>query len=149
MVTRARRLGQSDDMPLSCYRKKKAPLLYLTGNRIALLLREAVKKVRPSTPSAELKQYSAHSLRVWACVLLDEAGKPASYIQKRLRWMGDSFKMYLRDTSAIQGKHVDALQASSAEVMKLLTTPHDDVVRLANSMSTFAVEDGNFLDDMD
>ena len=57
--------------------------------------------------------------------------------------------MYLRDTSAIQGKHVDALQASSAEVMKLLTTPPDDVVRLANSMSTFAVEDGNFLDEMD
>jgi hypothetical protein len=74
---------------------------------------------------------------------------PASYIQKRLRWMGDSFKMYLRDTSAIQGKHVDALQASSAEVMKLLTTQPDDVVRLANSMSTFAVEDENFLDEMD
>ena len=149
MVTRARRLGQSDDMPLACYRTKKAPLLYLTGNRIAVLLREAVKKVRPSTPSAELKQYSAHSLRVWACVLLDEAGKPASYIQKRLRWMGDSFKMYLRDTSAIQGKHVDALQASSAEVMKLISTPPEDVVRLVNTMSAVTVEDENYLDEMD
>ena len=149
MVMRARRLGQPDDMPLACYRTKKAPLLYLTGNRIATLLREAVKKVRPSTPLAEQKQYSAHSIRVWACVLLDEAGMPASYIQKRLRWMGDSFKMYLRDTSAIQGKHVDALQASSAEVMKLISTPPEDVVRLVNTMSLDTVEDENYLDEMD
>jgi hypothetical protein len=149
MVTRARRLSQPDDMPLACYRTRKAPLLYLTGTRIATLLREAVRKVRPSTPSAELKRYSAHSLRVWACVLLDEAGKSASFIQKRLRWMGDSFKMYLRDTNAIQSKHVDALQASSAEVMKLITTPPADVVRLVATMSEITVEDENHLDEMD
>ena len=107
------------------------------------------KNACPSTPLAEQKQYSAHSIRVWACVLLDEAGMPASYIQKRLRWMGDSFKMYLRDTSAIQGKHVDALQASSAEVMKLISTPPEDVVRLVNTMSLDTVEDENYLDEMD
>jgi hypothetical protein len=63
--------------------------------------------------------------------------------------MGDSFKMYLRDTSAIQGKHVDALQASSAEVMKLISTPPKEVVLLANSMSVVTVEDENYLDEMD
>jgi hypothetical protein len=45
----------------------------------------------------ELKWYSTHSLRVWACVLLDEAGQLPDYIKKRLRWLGDSFRMYLRD----------------------------------------------------
>jgi hypothetical protein len=149
MVMRARRLGQPDDMPLACYRTKKTPLLYLTGTRIATLLREAVKKVRPSTPPSELKRYSAHSLRVWACVLLDESGMSASFIQKRLRWMGDSFKMYLRDTLAIQNKHVDALQASSAEVMKLISTPPEEVVRLASTMSLTTVADDNYLDEMD
>ena len=74
---------------------------------------------------------------------------PASYIQKRLRWMGDSFKIHLRDTSAIQGKHVDALQASSAEVMKLITTPPADVVRLVATMSEITVEYENHLDEMD
>ena len=33
----------------------------------------------------KVKQYSAHSLRVWACVMLDEAGKWPDYIKK----MGD------------------------------------------------------------
>jgi hypothetical protein len=136
-------------MPLACYSTRKAKLLYLTGTRIATLLREAVKKVRPSTPSAEIKRYSAHSLRVWACVLLSEAGKSASFIQKRLRWMGDSFKMYLCDTIAIQSQHIDALQASSAEVMKLITTPPEDVVELVTTMSAITVEDENYLDEMD
>jgi hypothetical protein len=104
MVMRATRLEQPDDMPVACYRTKIAPLLYITGSRIAALNREAVKKVRPSTLPDNLKKYSAHSLGVWACVLLDEAGMSPSFIKKRLRWLGDSFKMYLRDTKAIQDK---------------------------------------------
>jgi hypothetical protein len=50
----------------------------------------------------ELKRYSAHSLRVWACALLDEAGKLPDYIKKRLCWLGDTFRMYLKDTAIIQ-----------------------------------------------
>jgi hypothetical protein len=49
MVMRARHLAQLDNMPVACYRTKKAPLLFITGSRIATLLCEAVKKVRPST----------------------------------------------------------------------------------------------------
>jgi hypothetical protein len=49
MVMRACRLAQPDDMPVACYRTKKAPLLFITGSRIATLLCEAVKKVQPST----------------------------------------------------------------------------------------------------
>jgi hypothetical protein len=64
MIMRASRLGQPDNMPVACYRTKKAPLLYITGSRIATLLHEAVKKVRPSTSANNLKKYSAHSLRV-------------------------------------------------------------------------------------
>jgi hypothetical protein len=95
MVMRARRLTQPDDMPGACYRTKKAPLLFVTGSRIATLLCKAVKKVRLSTSAEVLKKYSAHSLRVWACVLLDETGMSPSFIQKRLRWLGNLFKMYL------------------------------------------------------
>jgi hypothetical protein len=96
-------------MPVACYRTKKAPLLYIIGSRIATLLRKAVKKVRPSTSADNLKKYSAHSLRVWACVLLDEAGMSPSFIKKHLRWLGDLLKMYLRDTKAIKDKHLTAL----------------------------------------
>jgi hypothetical protein len=66
---------QPDDMPVVVFKMKKGKVIYLTGNRIAELLLKAVKKVRPDTTPDKLKRYSAHSLRVWACVLLDEAGK--------------------------------------------------------------------------
>jgi hypothetical protein len=59
--------------------------MYLMGKRIAHLLREAIKEIHPTTLDAELKQYSAHSLRVWACVLLDEAGMSPEFIMACLR----------------------------------------------------------------
>ena len=74
-------MNQSDDMPPGVYKTKKGKSIYLTGNKIAELLRKAVKSVGPDTTSEELKQYSAHSLRVWACVLHDEAGKLPDYIK--------------------------------------------------------------------
>ncbi len=157
MVMRASHLGQPDDMLVACYRTKKAPVLYITGSRIATLLRIAVKKVRPSTSANDLKKYSAHSLRVWACVLLDEAGMSPSFIQKCLCWLGDSFKMYLRDTKAIQDKHLAALQSASSNVMALISTPPDDIVHLTATMSDLnvpnhIVEDdqmGAYIDKMD
>jgi hypothetical protein len=76
-----------------------------------------VRAVRPNNTKDEEQRYSAHSMRVWACVLLDEAGKSSDYINKRLRWMGDSIRMSLRDTHVIQDQHRKALRASSEEVM--------------------------------
>jgi hypothetical protein len=128
LVLRARRLNQPDDMPLGVYRTKKGKSIYLTVNKIAELLRKAVKSIRPDTSSEDLKQYSTHSLRVWACVLLDEAGMPPDYIKKRLRWLGDCFRMYLQDTLAIQLQHVDALREASREVMDLINALPADVI---------------------
>jgi hypothetical protein len=75
LVLRAKWLNQPEYMPIAVYKTKKGKVIYLTGNKIAKLLRKAVKEVRPNTTLDKLKQYSTHSLRVWACVLLDEAGK--------------------------------------------------------------------------
>jgi hypothetical protein len=157
MVMRARRLAQPDNMPVVSYRTKKALLLFITGSRIATLLRKAVKKVQPSTSADNLKKYSAHSLRVWACVLLDEAGMSQFFIQKCLRWLGDSFKMYLRDTKAIQDKHLAALQSASSDVMALIRPPPDDVIHLRATMSNLNVPSdivkddqmGVYIDEMD
>lgn len=120
LVIRARRLGQPPDLPVAFYTNKKGEKLYLTGTKIAELFRKAVKSCRPETTKEELSRYSAHSVRVWACVLLDEAGKSAEFIKKRLRWMGDSFRLYLRDTQIIRGQHCDALHSASQEVMTLI-----------------------------
>jgi hypothetical protein len=120
LVLWAKRLNQLDYMPVLVCKIKKGKVIYLTGNKIAKLLQKAVKEVRPDTTPDELKRYSVHSLRVWACVLLGEAGKLPDYIKKRLGWLGDSFRMYLRDTAIIQHQHVDALLAALQEVMDLI-----------------------------
>ncbi len=75
LVLHARQLNQPDDMLLVLYKMKKGKVIYLTGNKIAELLWKAIQKVRLDTTPDKLKQYSAHSLRAWACVLFDETGK--------------------------------------------------------------------------
>ncbi len=91
-------------------------------------------------------------MRVWACVLLDEVGKLPDYITKRLRWMGDSFRMYLYDTHVIQDQHRKALRASSEEVMDLVSALPAAILRLSiMSEETVGDEDymGVYYDDMD
>jgi hypothetical protein len=91
-------------------------------------------------------------MRVWACILLDKAGKSPDYIKKRLRWMGDSFQLYLRDTHVIQDQHREALWASSEEVMDLVSTLPTDILRLS-IMSEGTADDeedmGVYQDEMD
>jgi hypothetical protein len=150
LVLQAKRLNQPDDMPVAVYKTKKGKVIYLTGNNIAELLRKAVKEVRPDTTPDKLKRYSAHSLRVWACVLLDEVGKSPDYIKKRLRWLGDSFRMYLRDTAIIQHQHVDALLAVSQEVMDLIAALPSDVIALSTMMEGMDSPDMHkYIDEMD
>jgi hypothetical protein len=131
LVLRAKRLNQPENMPVAVYKTKKGKVIYLTGNKISKLLRKAVKEVRPDTTPYKLKQYSAHSLRVWACILLNKAGKLPDYIKKRLRWLGDSFRMYLMDTAIIQHQHVDALLAALQEVMDLIAALPTNVIALS------------------
>ena len=90
----------------------------------------------------EEQQYPAHLLRVWACVLLDEAGKLPDYIKKRLRWTGDYFRMHLRNTHVIQDQHCEALRALSEEVMDLISALPADILCLS-TMSKGTGDEGN------
>jgi len=152
LVLRARRCGQADDHPVSCY-KVKGKLTYLTGKRVAALFREAVKNIYPNMSKFDLARYSAHSLRVWACVLLDEANMSPHFIQARLRWMGNSFRMYLRDTGVIQDKHLDILRAASQEVIDLIenNTTDTQAADVAAGLTIVVLDNdmGDYVDDMD
>ncbi len=61
-------------------------------------------------PEDELKSFSSHSGRVWDLVLLDKAGMTPDFMKSRLRWMGDSYRLYLQDTSILQQKYIEALK---------------------------------------
>ena len=68
-------------MPVACY-LKNGDMAYITGSRIAIHFRAVARAMRPNISKDDEQQYSAHSMRVWACVLLDEAGKLPDYIKK-------------------------------------------------------------------
>ena len=76
-------------------------------------------------PKDTLPKYSCRSIRVWACVCLDEAGKSPDFIKKRLRWMGESYRVYLRDTNKVNEQHKDALKSYLQATMVLIETVED------------------------
>ena len=67
-----------------------------------------------------------------------------------LRWMGNSFRMYLRDTGIIQDKHCDFLRAASQEVIDLIA---GSLVNTPNPAGMSKVEAdnnmGDYFDEMD
>ena len=72
------------------------------------------------------------------------------FIMARLRWMGKSFRMYLRDTGIIQDKHHNSLQAASQEVIDLIA---GSLVNNRNlvGMTTVKADNttGDYIDKMD
>ena len=122
---RKAKLRHSNKLPLTIYKNKDGEIKYMTHQKVTDIIRKAVKKVYPSMPKETLAKYSCHSIRVWACVCLDEAGKSPDFIKKRLRWMGESYRVYLRDTNKINEQHKDALEPSLQATMELIETVED------------------------
>ena len=94
--------------PLGFY-TEKGRVKYITGRKFNLYLKDVAQKIYPDITPKELSQFSAHMWRVTACVLLQQAGKDSDYIKKRLRWAGESYKIYLRDTSVLARQHLAAV----------------------------------------
>ena len=113
-------LGQPDDLPMVASLDKDGNLQYLTYSKIASMIRSAARHVHADMTGEEIKKFSSHSYRVFACVLLHEAGSHPDTIKNRLHWMGESYRLYLRDTAEIQKKHNKALDASSEQLDVLL-----------------------------
>ena len=107
--------------------------------------------IHPNISKDKLSWFSAHSLQVWACVLLDEAGISPEFIMSHLRWMGNLFRMYLRDTGMIQDKHRNILRAASQEVLDLIAGPILTLIPNLTGLSIVHVDEtmGDYADDMD
>ena len=104
-------------MPLAVYLDETDNVVkYLTGTDLTEWFRSVAKVCMPRISAEDLRRYSAHSLRVSACVLLHEAGKDGTYIKLRLRWKSDCFEVYLRNTQVISSQHIDALSMAHADL---------------------------------
>jgi hypothetical protein len=66
--------------------------------------------------------------------------------------MGNSFRMYLRDTDVIQYKHLNILQAASQEVINLIGADTKALIsEIATGLTNVELDNkmGNYNDDMD
>jgi hypothetical protein len=116
---RTKRLGQADNQRMGVYVNHQGLVKYLTGNKMSELLQAVTKKCHPNLTKDEISCFSSHSGIVWAVVLLDEAGMNSDFIKFWLRWMGESYRLYLRDTAILQQKHITALEQSSFDFISL------------------------------
>ena len=137
-------LGQSDNEPMGVFVNNKGVTKYLTGGKIADILQKAAKIAHPDWTADEISRITSHSGRVQALVLLSEAGKPPTFMKARLRWLGESFRLYLRDTAGINLQHNDALDKASVLVIELLGGNLDilpNVIPVDNEMGNFDEQD--------
>ena len=58
----------------------------------------------------KLSKFTAHSVRVDACVILHSQGVSTEDIKFRLRWRSDAFRMYLRNIVALAEQHMKILR---------------------------------------
>ena len=66
--------------------------------------------------------------------------------------MGNSFRMYLRDTDVIQDKHLDILRAALQEVIDLIGANTEALIsELATDLTNVELDNkmGKYEDDMD
>jgi hypothetical protein len=102
-----RLVGWNSTTPLAVYHAGSGIVQYITATDIELVMRTAashVYKLSPYTCQKELQLWSAHSIRVGACVIPHAMGFTASQIQFILRWKSMAFLVYLRNLSILATK---------------------------------------------
>ena len=106
---RARRLNSSAKETLAKFKDKSGKVLDITNKMIAKHLQACAKRAHGIRCRRALARWSAHSVRVGACVSLSEAGKDSPFIQIRLRWRSLVFRDYLRNTITLAQQHNEAI----------------------------------------
>jgi hypothetical protein len=115
---RAKRLGLQGHHPASAYRafKKSVRPSFFHASMITKLLR----KMAEITYDCDLKEaglnYTGHSLRIGATVILYCGGARDTDIQHRLRWRSMTFLTYLRDVPQAAINHMHLVNAITADV---------------------------------
>jgi hypothetical protein len=107
-----RLVGPRSHVPLCVYRTDQGKVRYITASLIEATFRMAAAKVYKLDPirdHAHLQKWSAHSIRVGACVILHGMGFTDTQIQFLLRWRSNAFYVYLRNIAGLAHKQNRAL----------------------------------------
>jgi hypothetical protein len=110
ILRRAESLGVPADAPLAWFLAGKTKYL-ITDKHICSVLRQAARDAHGVHNVHDLQRWSAHSIRVGACVLLHEKGADPMFIKSQLRWKSDTFLTYLRHTHVLALRHSALIQS--------------------------------------
>ena len=106
IIARAIRLCVPKKEPIAVYKATDGRRKFITDGDATAPLRHAAHKVLGiPRGDPELDRWSSHSIRVTAANLLHRQKFSDSYIQNRLRWKKDAFKLYLRNTFYTADQH--------------------------------------------
>ena len=100
--------------PLALYREPTGRTVLVTSNVIEKVMRQCATVVHKVKTDPELQLFSAHSLRVGACVILHSMGFNATEIKWTLRWRSDAFMDYLRNTHVLATRQNRVFDEASA-----------------------------------
>ena len=99
--------------PLSVYKAKNGVVQLITSDNITKQMRQCACRTYNLTQGkddAHINRWSAHSLRVGACVFLHSQGFSPLDIKWLLRWESDAYFVYLRNFSGLAKKHTRAFE---------------------------------------
>ncbi len=112
-----RLVGLQHNIPLSVYRHTDGTVRNITASIVESTFRMAaahVYKLDPVKDSEHLRKWSAHSIRVGACVILHGMGFSITQIKFLLRWKSDAFFAYLRNIAGLAYQQNRALDKTAA-----------------------------------
>ena len=105
-------------IPLACYwDPQRSSVRLITATEIEALMRRVaalVYHMHPKNEKGAINKWSAHSLRVGACVALHSMGFTPLDIQWLLRWRSQAFMAYLRNLALLADRQHQALDKANA-----------------------------------
>ena len=119
---------EDETTPLSVFRNSAGQTRLITSDDISKHMRtiaSIVYRMDPVKDAEDLQRWSAHSLRVGACVFLHAKGFSAVDIKWILRWESDAYKVYLRNFSGLSDRHTQAWDKLD-DVEAEIAMPHLD-----------------------
>ncbi|KAG7339164.1 hypothetical protein IV203_020107 [Nitzschia inconspicua] len=106
-------VGRDEHIPLAVYYDATLNRVrYLTSTDIERqmrLLAAELYDLDPIRDAKDLARFSAHSLRVGACCVLQALGFEEHEIEKLLRWKSKTWQLYTRNLCVISQKHNKAI----------------------------------------
>ena len=100
ILRRHRMLGRSTDLPLGAFMNNQGKICTIRGKHMEKSMRLGCERAYPNKDHylrQHIKRLMSHSIRVFACVALKNAGVSEEDIVYRLRWNSDAVKFYTRD----------------------------------------------------